>query len=91
MDGGRRSHRCQRSRIVNSERQRPAGQRYSPRVGKLEHTPVALRDLVGDLRRLLVNWGWKTVADRIEGTPRATSAGDSLSALERILLAGHGR
>jgi hypothetical protein len=44
-------------------------------IGKLEQTPVALRDLVSELRPLLVAWGWKVVADRIEQIPELQARG----------------
>ena len=49
-----------------------AGYTYAlPRtlVGKVEHTPVALRDLVGELRPLLVELTGQVVVRRIEQIP----------------------
>jgi hypothetical protein len=38
-------------------------------VGKVEHTPVALRELVGELRPLLVELTGQVVVRRIEQIP----------------------
>jgi hypothetical protein len=44
-------------------------------VGKLEHTPAALRELVSELRRLLVELGSHDVVRRIEQIPGLQARG----------------
>ena len=55
-----------------------AGYTYAlPRalVGKVEHTPVALRELVGELRPLLVELTGQVVVRRIEQIPELQERG----------------
>ena len=55
-----------------------AGYTYAlPRalVGKVEHTPVALRELVGELRPLLVELTGQVVVRRIEHIPELQERG----------------
>ena len=55
-----------------------AGYSYSlPRalVGKVEHTPVALRELVGELRPLLVELTGQVVVRRIQQIPEFQERG----------------
>jgi hypothetical protein len=55
-----------------------AGYSYSlPRalVGKVEHTPVALRELVGELRPLLVELTGQVVVRRIQQIPELQERG----------------